>query len=233
MLSPAGPESLHWRLASALRSPPDPLAATRRYARMVDYSRFVDELTAARDGDKAALSRLIGRIEQQLRSYPDRQLGEDLRAKIRSSDILQESLIQVLQSIDQFEGTTESQFYGWVTRIIENTVRQQGRYFDASKRRLPSSDSQRGMIARALSISPGTPSAEVLKVEELELLKRAIASLPDDYRRTIELSVLEGRELPAVAAELGRTEAATRMVLSRARAALVLAVERLDPSHDR
>ena len=49
----------------------------------------------------------------------------------------------------------------------------------------------------------------------------------DDHRVVIEQIVLCGRPVGEVADDLGRTEHATRMLLSRARAALTVKIDQL------
>ena len=66
-----------------------------------------------------------------------------------------------------------------------------------------------------------------MRAEDLVLVSRALEDLGEDYRQVIILRLVEGRTHKEVGELLGRTEAATRMLLSRARAALALARDRL------
>jgi RNA polymerase sigma-70 factor (ECF subfamily) len=70
-----------------------------------------------------------------------------------------------------------------------------------------------------------TPSRHAIGREELERLERAFAALPDDYRSVIVLARVHGLSHAEIAGRLGRTEPATRTLLSRALARLALAIE--------
>ena len=51
--------------------------------------------------------------------------------------------------------------------------------------------------------------------------------MPEDQRQIIQLRAFEGRDYDEIAAMLGRTPGALRMLLSRARALLTLKLDRL------
>ena len=50
----------------------------------------------------------------------------------------------------------------------------------------------------------------------MELTRKAVAALPPDHRRVIELYDLEGKSIQEVAEEMGRTQGAIWMLRSRA-----------------
>lgn len=188
---------------------------------------FGELLARARAGDEAALEQLLAQTEARLRRCVDRKLGPRLRASLRRSDVLQNCYLAMLDALPGFAGSSPDEFVAWVAQMIENDIRRQHRWFGAGKRRAPSRTSQRNLLAGILLPPVATPSAEAVRVEERDAVRRALARLEPDYIEVIELSVFEDLPHREVAARLGRSEGACRMLLLRARAALAVELERL------
>ena len=189
---------------------------------------FDTDLADARRGDRNAIDRLLARLQEQLPDEAERQLRAGLRGKTRASDLAQDAYVEILQRIGEFRGTTEATFRAWAGRILQNATRQEYRRLTATKRKHPSRTTQLEQLARTLLRPEKSAASEVVSLERLELLGRAIDSLLPEQRLGIEECVLGGRTAADVASELGRSVAAVHMLINRARAALALAVERLD-----
>ena len=185
------------------------------------------ELTKVRAGDRRALDRLLEQVEERLRRLAEGRLGPGLRAKIRTSDVLQSTYLDVVKSVGRFDGDDEDAFVAWVGRIMENNIRDKGKYFHAPKRRDPEGTTLPINEADNVKTAGPTPSVEAVRAEDLVLVSKALEGLSEDYRQVIILRMVEGRSHKEVGDLLGRTEAATRMLLSRARAALAMELERM------
>lgn len=185
------------------------------------------ELAKARSGDRKALDRLLETVEHRLRRLAEGRIGPGLRAKVRTSDVLQSTYLDVVKSVGRFEGDDEEAFVAWVARIMENNIRDKGKYFQARKRREPEGSTLPLNEADEVKTPGPTPSVEAVRAEDLVLVSKALEGLADDYRQVIILRMVEGRSHKEVGDLLGRSEAATRMLLSRARAALAMELERL------
>ena len=194
-----------------------------------DADAFAAVLARARARDPEAVEQVLVRTESRLRAYVEARLGAELRASLRNSDVLQNSYLQMLDALPTFDGRTEDDFVAWVTRIIENDIRRQHRWFGAKKRKVPRS-SERNALARILLDPPLTPSAELGGRERTALVRRALERLEPDYAEVIRLALLEELPHKDVAARIGRSEGACRMLLLRARAALALELEKLGDS---
>jgi len=75
-----------------------------------------------------------------------------------------------------------------------------------------------GVQTCALPISDGlqsSPSAQAIRQEELLALAQALARLPEDQRRAVELHHLQGVALAEVGQHLGRTKGAVAQLLFR------------------
>ncbi|MCE9596110.1 MAG: RNA polymerase sigma factor [Planctomycetes bacterium] len=168
-----------------------------------------------------------------LRVYVRNRLGERLRAKETSQDLVQSICRDVLTDLDGFQDRGGSSFRDWLLRTAENKivdkVRFWGRERRASDREVSlqaaqgdSTDDAR-LLAQIYSLA--TPSQAAVAREELERLERAFRELPEDYRTAIVLSRVHGLSGADIAAKLGRSEGATRTLLSRALARLALVME--------
>ncbi len=190
----------------------------------VDFSEL---LRRSRSLDDHAIEALLRHVEPRLRGYVESRLGKDLRVRLRDSDVLQNSYIEMLRCLPSFVGETEEQFVAWVQAIIENDIRRQHRWFNAKKRQAGRT-SERNLLAQILLDEPTTPSVVFAKREESELLAAAMQQLPEHYRDILELVVIQGLTHEEAAVRMDRSPTASRMLLSRARAALSLEIERLE-----
>ncbi len=178
-----------------------------------------DALERARSGDRAALEQLLARIRRPLQSAVRREIGPVMRPHADSSDILQSTYLQVLSSLPSFRGKSEGEFAAWVFRILERTVRQRWRRVLAGRR-----DARREEAADpgAVSAAQATPSSEVAAAEELVLVARAMARLSPDHVRILTLHMDPEQTHAQSGAVMGRSAGACRVLLARARAALVI-----------
>ncbi|MFK7741271.1 MAG: RNA polymerase sigma factor [Planctomycetota bacterium] len=189
---------------------------------------FREDLVSARAGSREALDRLLSGLEMRFRADAERRVGVALRGRTRVSDILQDAYVEVVRSLGKFEGDSEAAFCSWVTSIIESTAKRQHRHLTAQKRKPPSGTTEWNAMAGILRRVASSPLSDLQKTEDAGLILDAIGSLREDYQVAIEQMVLLGRPVEEVAEQLGRTVAATRMMLSRARASLTLRIDELD-----
>jgi RNA polymerase sigma-70 factor (ECF subfamily) len=184
------------------------------------------DLEAARKGDRDAQERLVVRLQHGLERQAENRLGEWLRGRTRASDVVQNTWLEILRCLDRFEGSTEESFLAWAKAILENAIRRQDRYLHAERRKNPERTSEANRVAEFLTRGVPTPSAQAANTEDIDRLTRAFATLAPDYRSVIQLTVVEGRPHDEVAEIMGRSPSATRMLLHRARAALLIEVDR-------
>ncbi|MEM7203269.1 MAG: sigma-70 family RNA polymerase sigma factor [Planctomycetota bacterium] len=190
-------------------------------------SAVTQDIVRARAGDRAALDRLLSRLQGQFEAGARRFVSGNLKAKTRASDLLQDAYVQVVRRIDEFQGSTEGEFAAWVAAIIDSCGRREYRYLTATKRKAPTGTTELTALARAYLGATTSPVSELHHAERVSLVHEAVRSLRDDYRVVIQEIVLGGRPVPDVARDLGRTEQATRMLLCRARAALTVRLDAL------
>ena len=154
------------------------------------------------------------------RSHVDTQL----RGKCDPSDIVQQTMIEVLRADASFRGTTEPERLSWLRKILAGVAcREFRRYGQTQKRDLNRERSIEQSLAKTsvalgaiLVDQGGTPSRIVAQREQEVIVAEAIEALPDDYRNVILLRNLESLSHEEVAGRMGRTTSAVRMLWLRA-----------------
>ena len=116
-------------------------------------------------------------------------------------------------------GNSEGELAVWLRRILVRNLADQLKFHQSEKRDLGREQPLEALIEQAheaLAAPLSTPSGHASRREEAVALANAMASLPTDYREVITLRHLEGQSFEAVAARMGRTPGAVRMLWLRA-----------------
>lgn len=186
-----------------------------------------DDLKKARRGDRDALDRLLRRNEEKFQKLAMSRLGQHLKGKVRLSDILQSTYLDAIKGLPRFRGETDEAFVAWVAKILDNNIRDKGKFFQRTKRKTDGeADSEQ--LENSPPIAPdATPSVTIGFADEMALVGRALKSLSDEYAKVIELHLIQGLDYDRCAEAMGRSSTAMRVLFSRAKAALVVEVERL------
>ena len=71
----------------------------------------------SRDGDLAALGRLLATYRNYLTLLARLHIGQELQGKFAASDVVQETCLQAHRSIGQFRGSTEAELLQWLRSI--------------------------------------------------------------------------------------------------------------------
>lgn len=157
-----------------------------------------------------------------------------------SQDMTQETFVQALKAIDAARANTLGkpfQAKAWLLQIALNTVRMQRRRRSLF-RFIPFShlhNEQQGagvtgreatlesaIAEQRLPIQPGGYASHDVEdpaeyIAEQDAVRRAMASLPENLRLCLLLSVVAGLSAPEIALQLDMNEAAVRQRLARAR----------------
>lgn len=168
-------------------------------------------MAAAQDGDNAAYGRLLGEITPMLRRVVRRRWGEH-----DGEDIVQDILLSLHRVRHTYDPARP--FKPWLLAIA------QYRLADAARK-----TTRRGVHERPeWSFEFGLPDAAAEEPEDTpgdpQLLRRAIADLPEGQRRAVELLKLEERSLKEAAAETGMTVGALKVAMHRGLKALKAAM---------
>lgn len=185
-----------------------------------DAERMV---TRASAGDRVAIEALLQRHLSGLRAYVRLQAGPAVRARESCSDLVQSVCREVLGDLDGFEYRGEAAFKAWLYQAALHKVIDRNRHWHQQRRdvarEVDLTDGPDAALAAAYR-SVATPSRAAIAREDLERVEAAFDRMPDDYREVLVRSRVLGMSHREIAADIGRTEAATRQLLSRALARL-------------
>ena len=149
-----------------------------------DGTSSFDLVRQAQAGDKDALDRLIRRYYERVRKIVRVRLGPDLRTRLDSGDILQETFIASVHALDRFEVREEASLINWLSKIAENKVKDAAKYLGAEKR-----DHGRDVHAPSGASEPVQEGPSVIeglaREEDIDLIEVALDGLREDYRKVI------------------------------------------------
>ena len=204
--------------------------------------RLVDSVTRTlirdgKQGDANALSTLFARYQERVLRIVRLRLNPALRDRLRlqSMDILQETFLHAIRKLKDFEPTTEASFLHWLSRIVENVIRDQLDYSKAGKRDAAAERSLDQSIAlpsgrvllRDVIPDEGTsPTQAVTRKGMRSIVDELLLELDEFERELIIQRKLEGLTFGEMAHDLGKSEDAVRKHFNRSFQKLVALAEK-------
>ena len=166
-------------------------------------------------GDSVAVDELLEEFMPGLTAFVRLRAGPMVLAQESATDVVQSACRDVLENLERFQHDGETGFRRWLYKTALRKIADRYEYYGAAKR-----DVRRHGAAPSVSHGPTSPapspSEEAMAHEQSERIMAALERLPDDYREVIWLSRYAGFSHAEIAAEMDRTEVATRSLLSRA-----------------
>lgn len=172
-----------------------PVVKERSAAEAPDDSRLV---AAARAGDRAAFGRLYDRYARMVHGI--------LLARVPLSevdDLVHDVFLQALPRLDTLRDV--SRFGAWLAAITRNRANDYHRQ-SVPEVELNDDFPEESMEGPAAAGSPDTEAESILAL---------IQSLPETYRETLLLRLVEGMTGPEIAARTGLTHGSVRVNLHR------------------
>jgi RNA polymerase sigma-70 factor (ECF subfamily) len=163
-------------------------------------------LSAALGGDATSMGQLFERFRNRTVLWCESKMSEQLRSRMDAEDAAHDILAQALKDFHQFHGASIDQFGAWYWTVAENRLRDLVDYHGAKKRQ----------PGDPLSFTQTSPSQAAARDELIVRVRRAIQSLPEEYRAIIRLVKLEQRTPEEIGTMLGKTANAIRILLCRA-----------------
>ena len=203
---------------------------------MYTCSQKTQELVAlAQEGDQTALTHLYRIYGERVLWMVRLRMSEELRSKLESMDIVQDTLVNAMRGLDEFTYKNEGDFVRWLSKIAENELRGSLRKLHADKRdirKVVRFDYDRqttsgGYAGMPVPVDATTPSVIMSKRDELARLEKAIDSLKPEYREVIILTKIDGLSYNEMGQRLGKSDEAVRKLVSRAMAELTVAFKRI------
>lgn len=176
-----------------------------------------------RSGDREALGELITTRRAPLLAYIERQLGTALRRKVEPEDLLQELSADAIRSLPEVDLGQRDPF-GWLCQIAQRRIIDaHRRYFSSQKRAAgrevsidaPVGDASRGGLIDLLCASMTSASAAFSRDQKQMRILHALEQLPAEHRDALRMRYLEGLPSKEIAAKLGKTDGAVRVILTR------------------
>ncbi|MEQ8763913.1 MAG: sigma-70 family RNA polymerase sigma factor [Planctomycetota bacterium] len=178
-----------------------------------DDERLADLLDRIRQGEAAAWDEFFDQYHDELLFSIRARLGTRLRGFLESEDVFQSVAIEALKALPRFEPRHPGSFKGFLNRIVLNKIRDRAAGFSAKKRA--------GGVPLTDSVLERTPGEVRYREPERYLqLEQCLQKLPDDMRQVLLLRKVDGLSSRDAAEKLGRSDAATRKLYSRALARL-------------
>lgn len=190
-------------------------------------------LDRARAGDGEALGQLLESYRGYLTVLARVQIGRRLQGKVDAADVVQDAFLGAYRDFEQFRGTTEKEFLGWLRQVLAFVLANLVRHYRGTQRRdvrlerqlAVELDQSSHALDRGLVADQSSPSQQAVRREQSVLLAEALARLPDEWRDLLILRHLEGLTFPEVAQRLGRTLDSVKKQWPRALAKLRRALE--------
>lgn len=194
-------------------------------------------LDHAASGTSDALLALADLYRAFLKHWVHAKIPHDLRRRVHSSSVAQETMLRVQMKASEFECRTLPEFEHYLMAIARNVITDLHRFHLADKRTMLREQSLQGLESRDFwnslkSLAEWSPAELAAKQDEREhrLLRvhAALLALPSHYQRVIRAHYEEGQSVDQIAAKLDRSKNATRMLILRAVDALKSKVEERD-----
>ena len=173
----------------------------------MDDQQLYHIIENCKKGDQKAQVELYKRYYRKMYNVSMRILSHSAEAE----DAMQEAFIAAFRQLDTFRG--EVSFGSWLKRIVINRSIDQLR-----KKKITFED---------MSKLANRPADETIDFEEevtCEMIKKAIATLPDNYRVVLSLFLLEGYDHEEIADILKISNGSSRIIYHRAKEKLKVAL---------
>ncbi len=155
------------------------------------------------------------------------QLDPQLRSKLDTSDIVQQTLLRAHAALPELRDRSPNVLVAWLRQVLSTELADAVRYCHRDKRDI---DRERSLSADIEQSAAGmenwlaadhtSPSMAAERNEHVLLLANALLELPDEQREAVILKHLRDRTLQQIADQSGRTTASVAGLLRRGLAQL-------------
>jgi RNA polymerase sigma-70 factor (ECF subfamily) len=182
-----------------------------------DLQEFSSLLARAKSGDRAAQGELLEPLREFLRMLAVRQRDARLNGRIDASDIVHETYVTALESLEQFRGSQRPEFLAWLRTVHEHVVQNLVREHIVTKKRSTNREQQLSdsQLPRLAALIDSTPSGNLMRAELILNLLRMLEQLPSDQREAIRLRYFESRSLECIANQMQKSLPAVAGLLKR------------------
>lgn len=156
----------------------------------------------------------LDRIRPVLMSIARDLVDRDLQAKIGASDLVQETMLDVVRDYDSLRSQDPKQVERWYREILINNFRDLTRFFRKARKRsvtkeLPLTDDMPDLRS---NLRPDLP---IVREEQLLSMREAIDRLPSPHQQMLKWRYLDRLSYRKIATMVSRKEDAVRMMVNR------------------
>ena len=188
---------------------------------------FASKIAQARSGTTDAVGDLLEPYRNYLRMLASSQLGRAVGKRVSPSDIVQDTMLAAHRDLDDFQGSTQSEFGAWLRTVLSRcllhaiefnvTALKRDVRREVSIETIRSSlESSCSGIGNFLALYQATPSQIVSSEEEALRVADYIARLSEDYQTVIALRNFSGMRFEQIAEQMNRSPQAVRLLWLRA-----------------
>jgi RNA polymerase sigma-70 factor (ECF subfamily) len=157
---------------------------------------------------------LLRMMARQLR------LDQKLQARFDAEDIAHDAATKAIANLDQFRGTTEAEFVGWLRQVLHNTFRDKLEFENADKRapEMEAAFNRSSVRLDEFLADQGLSPSRKAEMDELALrIAEALEKLPPRWREVVMMRDVNQMHVKEIAEQLGETPSAVAGLLHRAR----------------
>jgi RNA polymerase sigma-70 factor (ECF subfamily) len=165
---------------------------------------------------------IAGAFETLVERYQNRLLGilfHLVGNREEAEDLCQDVFLRIYKARKGYR--PKAKFSTWLFTITNNLalnhLRSKGRNKSVAMSGAANNSQAVASVAQQLASREGTPSAEMRQAELAELVRAALAVLNEDQKLAVLLSKFEEMSYAEIAAVMGRSPAAIKSLLARAR----------------
>ncbi len=190
----------------------------------IDTNAEASLVDAIRKGDVLALADFIQLHRPRLLAFIRSITGAHLRSRIEIEDLFQEVATGAISALKRIP-LSDLDPWSWLQGLARRRVIDAHRFYFGAKRRAACRqtsldaamfvDDHERNLHQLLIASITSPSAAVSRQWHLQRLTHAVAELSEEQQTILRLRYVEGLPSKDIAEQVGKTDAAVRVILTR------------------